>query len=270
MMYADRDDRRNIKSVQVKREEELWFQLDQLEDILRRKEIENIQLQEEYRDKIEFYQREIRSLRLANEEEREERIVTFQDQLEKHYQSQESQLSDLKPRKVTFGSDTKYQDDDPNVLRDEKLKLIKALRHWLKSSVGKDRMWLDLEGIDLSQDFKYIKSGLSSNPFVTELNINNTSLSDDHLVLLIQALELNKSITKLRLKENRFSEKNISDLINMLISKNDQITLLDISGYALDKNWWLSLSKFIEKNHNLQSLIIKECIQIYSWDSSKA
>jgi len=56
----------------------------------------------------------------------------------------------------------------------------------------------------------------------------------------------------------------------MLISKNDQITLLDISGYALDKNWWLSLSKFVEKNQNLQSLIIKECIQIYSWDSSKA
>jgi len=201
-MDSETDDRRNIKSVQVKREEELWFQLDQLEDILIRKEIENIQLQEEYRDKIELYQREIRSLKVTKKEEREERIVTFQDQLERHYQSQESQLSELKPRKVTFGSDTKYQDNDPNVLRDEKLKLIKALRHWLKSSIGKDKMWLDLEGIDYSKDFKYIKFGLSSNPFVTELNINNMSLLEDQLVFLIQALELNKSITKRRLKAN--------------------------------------------------------------------
>ena len=52
-------------------------------------------------------------------------------------------------------------------------------------------MWFDLKGIDLSQDFKYIKFGISSNSFVTDLNINNMSVLHDNLVLLTQTLELN-------------------------------------------------------------------------------
>ena len=73
-------------------------------------------------------------------------------------------------------------------------------------------------------------------------------------------LKVNKTVEKLRFKGNNFTSSGLESFFNSLIGSENNIRLLDISGYLLGNNCILALKRFLDKTKEFNSLFIQNCI----------
>lgn len=119
---------------------------------------------------------------------------------------------------------------------------------------------LCLENVDLSGNFMTLASGLKRNILIKELNINNSTLKDEDLEILRRMLLTNKTMENLRFKGNNFSSEILEKFLNSLASTENNIRLLDISGYLLTEISILLLHRILE-NQDFRALFMQNCIQ---------
>lgn len=211
---------------------------------------------EEFRKNFEV-KNTLQNLKIEIEEEKDEKVYTQQEDIGRYNQSQDSQLSELKQNKIDFGIE---QNQWAIIFQNEKSILIKALRNALKVDRIRENLSLCLENVDLSENFRKIASGLKANLFIKELNINNTNLRDEDLEVWRKMLKVNKTVEKLRFKGNNFTSSGLESFFNSLIGSENNIRLLDISGYSLGNNCILALKRFLDKTKEFNSLFIQNCI----------